>query len=80
MYNIAISNTAKNEVKTFSKDIREKVVSILERVRINPQRYLKKVVGDSCYKIRFDSYKIFLDIENSSILILTVKRSDYKDV
>ncbi len=81
MYEIIFSETARNDIIKLNKPSKEKLISVLERLYINPSRYVKRVIGDNSYKLRFGVYKIILEINKDTISILKViKGKDVKNV
>ena len=80
-YSVVFSDRAFRELKKLDRTVQERIIGVLERVRIRPERYLVKLVGDPGYKIRAGDYRIIVDIdhENMEIQVLKVghRRSIY---
>ena len=73
MYEIILSETALQQLKKLEKDIQERIIRTLERIRIRPEAYIIKLVGDPGYKLRAGDYRIILDIDKNKLLILVIK-------
>lgn len=73
MYEIIFSDKAKKQLKKLEKSLQKRVISVLERIRIRPENYITKIVGDPGYKLRVGDYRIILDIEKDKFLILVIK-------
>jgi len=73
MYKILFSDKAYKQLKKFEKDVQERIISVLERVRIKPEHYLTKLIDDPGYKLRVGDYRIIVDIDNSKLTILVLK-------
>lgn len=80
MYEILLSETALKQLKKLEKDIQERIISTLERIRIRPEAYITKLVGDPGYKLRAGDYRIILDVDKNKLLILVIKIGHRKRV
>ena len=45
------------------------MISALERIKIRPESYITKLVGDPGYKLRVGDYRVIADIDESKYLI-----------
>ena len=80
MYEIVFSDTALKQLEKLEKNLQERIIVSLERIRIRPEAYVKKLVGDPSYRLRVGDYRIILDIDNSKLLILVIKVGHRKNV
>ena len=82
VYEIIFSTKAEDQLKKLEKNIQERILSVLERIRIRPELYVSKLVGDPGYKLRIGDYRAILDIDKNRLIILVLKvghrRSVYK--
>ncbi len=82
MYEVFFSDKARRQFKKLEREIQERIISAIERVRIRPEAYVTKLVGDPGYKLRVGDYRIIMDIDKDKLLILVLKighrRSIYK--
>jgi len=53
--------------------MQERIISALERIRIRPETYVTKLVGDPGYKLRVGDYRVIMDIDKGNLLILVIK-------
>ena len=79
MYEIFFSETARKDIVALNKSAKEKLLAVLERLHINPLRYMKRVIGDKAYRLRCDSCKVMLDVDNETILVLTITKKGEKN-
>lgn len=83
MYQILFSLHAKKQFDKLDKSIQEHIVAVLERIKIRPEKFVKKLVGFPGYRLRVGDYRIILDIEKDKLLILVLKighrRNIYKN-
>lgn len=45
----------------------------MERIRVSPYNYIKKLFGDPGYKLRVGDYRVIIDINNTTLLVLVIK-------
>ncbi|MBI5347593.1 MAG: type II toxin-antitoxin system RelE/ParE family toxin [Candidatus Aenigmarchaeota archaeon] len=72
MYEILFSESAERQLKALDPVIRKRVIHTLERIRIRPEFYVKKLVGDPGYRLRVGDYRIIMDIDKNRLLILVI--------
>lgn len=80
MYSIIFSEKAKNQIKKLEKNIQERILATLERVKIRPHSYLKKLVGDPGFRLRVGDYRVIMDVNQGNLLILIIKVEHRKNV
>ena len=73
VYEIIFSQKAKKQLFKLEKVIQERIISALERIRIRPETYVTKLVGDPGYKLRVGDYRVIMDIDKDNLLILVIK-------
>ena len=73
MYDILFSDKARKQLKKLEKTVQKRIISTLERVRLRPEAYITKLVGDPGYKLRAGNYRIIIDIKQRKLLILVLK-------
>lgn len=72
MYEIIISDKALKQIGKLEKPIRERIFNALERIRIRPDAYVTKLVGDAAYKLRAGDYRVLMDIDKNRLKILVI--------
>jgi len=80
LYEIIFSQKAKKQLFRLEKNIQERIITALERIRIRPEVYITKLVGDPGYKLRIGNYRVIMDINNNNLLILVIKVGHRKDI
>jgi len=73
MYEIFFTQTANEQLKNLSENIRNEIGMALERVRIRPFKFVKRLVNSAYYRLRVGSYRVILDIQSTALIILVVK-------
>lgn len=73
MYEIIFSDIARKELKKLDRDIQKRIINTLERIRIRPYSFVKKVVGGSSFRLRVGKYRIIMDILKDKLLIFVIE-------
>ena len=83
MYRILFSLSAKKQLQRLDRDVQKRIIKVLERIRIRPEGYVRRLVGDPGYRLRVGDYRVIMDIDHDMLLILVIKvghrRSIYKN-
>ncbi|RLF45781.1 MAG: type II toxin-antitoxin system RelE/ParE family toxin [Thermoplasmata archaeon] len=79
-YEILFSDRALKHLKKMERDIQERVITVLERIRIKPEKYVTKLVGDPGYKLRVGDYRIIMDIDSKKLQVLVLKIGHRKNI
>lgn len=79
-YEIIFTDTSRKQFKKLEKDIQERIIKALERIRIRPEAHIKKLIGDPGYRLRVGEYRIILDIEKEKLIILVIKIGHRKNI
>ena len=73
MYEIKLSDEALRFFKKLDKPVQERIGSVFERIKIRPQDFVEKLIGEPGYKLRVGDYRIFLDIFQDKLLIFVIE-------
>jgi mRNA interferase RelE/StbE len=80
MYGIVFSDSAVKQLRKLDKDVQQRIISALERIRIKPESYVKKLVGEPGFRLRVGDYRVIIDIDHGDLLILVIKIGHRKDI
>ncbi|MGB9719529.1 MAG: type II toxin-antitoxin system RelE family toxin [Candidatus Anstonellales archaeon] len=80
MYDIVFSKKAERDLDFLSQKIKERVVAVLERIRIDPYRYLRKLSKLGVYRIRTGDYRIIIDVNESDKVLFVLKVGHRKKI
>jgi mRNA interferase RelE/StbE len=80
MYEIEFTDKAKRQFLRLERDIQERIGSVLERIKIRPQDFVEKLVGESGFKLRVGDYRVFLDIDNNKLIIFVLELGHRRNV
>ena len=72
-YEIIFSDNAFKQIKKLEKSIQERIIKVLERIRIRPESFVTKLIGDPGYRLRVGEYRVIIDIDKERLFILVIK-------
>jgi len=79
-YEIIFTDTSRKQFKKLEKDVQERIIKALERIRIRPEVHVKKLVGDPGYRLRVGEYRVIIDIKKDKLIILVIKIGHRKNI
>jgi mRNA interferase RelE/StbE len=80
MYKIVLTNKAEKQLKKLDKPMQERIIAALEKIRIRPESFITKLVGDPAYKLRVGDYRVLLEIEHDLLIILVLKMGHRRNI
>ena len=80
MYNVIISEKAQRQLDKLPYDIQERILAVLERVKIRPEAYFERLVGEKDYRLRVGDYRVLADIDRNKLIISVTKIGHRKNI
>lgn len=81
MYDLVYSPAALKTLEKLDKNIQERIIIALERLRIRPDFCdIKKLVGMQGFRFRVGEYRVIFDKEETKLHILVLKIGHRKNV
>ncbi|MBR9690710.1 type II toxin-antitoxin system RelE/ParE family toxin [Candidatus Woesearchaeota archaeon] len=80
MYEIILSTSAQRELKKLEKIIQERIISKLERIRVRPETYLKKLVGTPDYSLRVGDYRLIIELDKGKLILHVIEIGHRKNI
>lgn len=80
LYEIIFSIKAKKQLIKLERNTQERIISALEKIRIRPETFVTKLIGDQGYKLRVGDYRVIMDIDKNSLIILVIKVGHRKNI
>ncbi len=74
------SDLAFKQLRKLDEEISRRIISSLDRIRIRPDAYVKKLVGDEGYRLRVGNYRVIMDIDNEKLVILVLRIGHRRNV
>ncbi|MDA3854834.1 MAG: type II toxin-antitoxin system RelE/ParE family toxin [Candidatus Woesearchaeota archaeon] len=72
-YDLIYTDKAKKQLKKFDRDLQERILNSLQRCRIRPHSYVKKLVGNPYFRLRVGELRVIVDIKDNKLLILVLE-------
>ena len=80
MFDIFFTTESKKFLKKLNKKDATRIIYSLERCRIRPHSFVKKLVSSPYYRLGVDKYKLILDIKAGKLLIIVVEIGNRKNI
>ena len=80
MYSVEFSKQAENQFNKLPKEIQERVINVLDRIKVRPYYFVKRLVGSPHYRLRVGDYRAILDIKQNKLLILVLELGHRKNI
>jgi mRNA interferase RelE/StbE len=80
VYEIIFSDLAKKQFSKLEKQAQEQIGKSIERIKIRPEHFIERLVGQPSYKFRVGDYRLILEIYNDKLVILVVEIGHRKNV
>jgi len=80
MYEIEFSSLSKKQLLKLDSKTQIRILSVLQRIRIRPHAYVKKLVGNPYFRLRVGDYRVILKIEENKLIIFVIEVGHRKDI
>jgi len=80
MYSVEFSETAEKQFSKLERSIQERIVSVMERIRINPHHFIKRKQGTDYFIARIGDYRAILRIDDIRKIIFVVEVGHRKNI
>jgi len=79
---IIFTKSAAHDLKNLPSDVRKHVIGVLQRAKINPWRYVRRIVGTEWHRLRAGDYRIIVKIDSDTIYVLRIahRRKVYRGI
>ena len=79
-YDLVFSDTFRKQFSKLEKVVQQRVISSLEKIRIRPEYFITKLVGEPYYRLRSGDYRIILDIQKDKMIIFVIEVGHRKNI
>lgn len=73
MYELIFTNAAEEQLKKLSPNLQEEIGSALERIKIRPFKFVKRLTNSKYYRLRVGHYRVILDIRTTALIINVIE-------
>ncbi|MBS3056829.1 MAG: type II toxin-antitoxin system RelE/ParE family toxin [Candidatus Aenigmarchaeota archaeon] len=80
MYSVVFSELAIKQLKKLEKNLQKRIISTIERCRIRPHAYVKRLVGSPYFRLRVGDYRVIVDIRNNELKVHIIQIDHHRKV
>lgn len=80
MYTISFSGKALQFLEKMDKEPQKQIIRGLEKIRIRPEDFLIKLVGEEGYKLKIGHYRLLIDLNKQQLQILVIEIGHKKNI
>jgi len=80
MYELSYSEKILKQLKKIQVLDKNRIIKSLERIRIRPHYFVKKIVGTKYFRLRVGNYRIILNIINKNLVIYVLEFGHRKNI
>ena len=80
MYSVEFSETAEKQFNKLETNIKERVVSVMERIKIKPHHFIKRKEGTEYFIARIGEHRAILRIDDVRKIIFVVEVGHRKNI
>ena len=82
MYTVRFNKKADRQFQKLDNQLQERILNHLERIKIRPHNFVKRLVGKPYFSLRVGNYRLILDIVNRELVVVVIdigpRRNIYK--
>lgn len=80
MYEIELTTDAERQLSKLERQVQERIIANLERIRIRPYSHVIRLVGSPYFRLRVGDYRVILDIREDKLIIYVIEIGHRKSV
>ncbi len=80
MYEIILAKSVEKFLDKIDSKERERIINALEKLKIRPEAYLVRLVGETGYKFRIGNYRLIIDLNKSELSVLVIRIGHRKNI
>jgi len=80
MYQVEFSKQAESQFSKLPSGLRDRIFNVLDRVKLRPHHFVKKLVGCSYFSLRVGDYRLILDIQQDKLIIFVIELGHRKNI
>jgi mRNA interferase RelE/StbE len=77
---VLFSDLALKQLRKLDQEIRQRIIAMIERIRIRPDDYVRKLVGDDGYRLRVGNYRVIMGLDREKLIILVLRIGHRRNV
>lgn len=73
MYKVIFTDIAEKQFYKLEKQLQERIMSVLDRIKLRPYSHIVKLVASPYYRARIGIYRIILDVQEDKLIIYVIQ-------
>jgi mRNA interferase RelE/StbE len=82
LFSVEFSELAEKQLNKLEDPVKIRIISSLERIKVRPFYFVKKLIGSPYFRLRVGDYRLILDIKENKLIIFVIeighRRNIYK--
>lgn len=79
-YEINFSKEARDFFKKIERSEKEQIIKKLQRISIQPEKFLIKLINSDFYKLKMGNFRLFIDLQNDKMILLVLEIGKRKNI
>ena len=80
MYSIEFSQTAEKQLYKLEISVQQRIINVLERIRIRPFHFIKRKQGTPYFILRIGEHRAILDVKEEKNTIFVIEAGHRKNI
>jgi len=80
MYKVDFSKTAESQFLKLPKEYQERLLNVIDRIKIRPYHFVKRKEGTPYFILRFGDYRAILNINDKDSKIFVLETGHRKNI
>ena len=80
MYSVEFSQTVEKQLYKLEKNTQQRIINVLERIKIRPFHFIKRKQGTPYFILRVGNYRAILDIRSEKMMIFVLEVGHRKNI
>ncbi len=80
MYSVEFVDSARKELNRLGQEDQNRIISVLERICVNPYNFTLRLSGSKAYRVRVGKLRVILDIVETDKKIIVLKIGNRENV
>ena len=80
VYEIILAKSVEKFLDKLNVKDKERILRALEKLRIRPEVYVVRLVGEKTYKFRVGDYRLIIDLDKEKLSVLVINIGHRKNI
>jgi len=80
IFSIGFTKKAEGQFNKLELDVKKRIVESLDRIKVRPHSFVKRLVGSKYFRLRVGDYRVILDINDGALIIMVIEVGHRKKI